>query len=136
MQQPLLLTKLHKLILADASYNDIHDILSQGANLSVTDYNEDTLLHYAVMMNRADIVELLLRYCANVNAKNNDGDTPLHIAVYEKTCAEIITNLIFSGACPYIINNSDESVIDLAHDCLDMELLGLIYNCLDLGLIN
>jgi hypothetical protein len=54
MQQPLLRTKLHNLILANASYNDIHDILSQGANPSVTD--EDTLLHYAVMMNRADIV--------------------------------------------------------------------------------
>ena len=37
-----------------------------------------TPLHWAALSGHKDVVELLLASKAEVNAKNNDGQTPLH----------------------------------------------------------
>ena len=37
-----------------------------------------TLLHYAALKNHKDLAELLLANKADVNAKDNYGNTPLH----------------------------------------------------------
>ena len=44
-----------------------------------------TALHWAAQCGHLDICELLLHSGANVNAQNQTGDTPLHLAAYETT---------------------------------------------------
>jgi ankyrin repeat protein len=56
-----------------------------GANIMFKGRYGNTLLHSAASYNNLEIAKLLLKhYLVNVNAKNNDGDTPLHLAVIEK----------------------------------------------------
>ncbi len=88
---------------------------------------EDTLLH-AVSRRAEGSMEretmlVLLAHKANVNARNNDGDTPLHIAVQNKR-NRWIALLLEHGANPLIENNNKESAISLARKfTLDPEII-------------
>ena len=64
------------------------------------------------------IVDLFLHLGANPIARNNYGDTCLHICikyVTSKTCLETLISLIKGGADVYAINNSAVSVTALAY---------------------
>lgn len=41
----------------------------------------ETVLHHAVLNNNLPIIQILLKYEANINAKNRDGKTPLYFAI-------------------------------------------------------
>jgi hypothetical protein len=58
-----------------------------------------TLLHLAVLKNRADIVELLLTLGADPIARDDRGYTPLN-AVSPKSDSRIVAQLIAAGASP------------------------------------
>ena len=55
-------------------------ILYSGANVNLSDANNATALHYAVMFNNKEITTLLVDAKADVNLKNNVGKTPLDFA--------------------------------------------------------
>jgi ankyrin repeat protein len=67
------------------------------ANIHAVEIREKTSLHLAAAHDKGDIVELLLRYQANVNAKSDGGWTPLHTAC-DKGSAEIVRILLKAGA--------------------------------------
>nr|URM61999.1 ankyrin repeat domain containing protein [Mimivirus sp.] len=52
-------------------------LLDYGANVSVMAGNKQTLLHAAVRFNNYEMVKLLLEYGADINARDNDGSTPI-----------------------------------------------------------
>ena len=58
----------------------------------------DTPLHSAVQHSQTTLVELLLSYGADVNAKNVYGDTPLHWATERDSRPELIAILLNHGA--------------------------------------
>lgn len=70
---------------------------SSRANVNAVEYREKTSLHIAAAHDRNDIVELLLKFGADVNAKSDGGWTPLHNAC-EKGCVEIVRILLDAGA--------------------------------------
>ncbi|MGD9712406.1 MAG: ankyrin repeat domain-containing protein [Thermomicrobiales bacterium] len=91
--------------LASAVYSK-HDslalyLLQSGANPNVKTgvyidgTGEITPLHYAA--DRPKLVEAFLKYGAHVNAKNSDGDTPLHVAARESS-VESVRLLVRAGA--------------------------------------
>ena len=51
---------------------------------------------------------------ANINAKNNNNDTPLHIAVQEYK-PEIINSLVIRGADINAINNNGETPFTMGY---------------------
>ncbi|KAJ1524679.1 hypothetical protein HK096_001153, partial [Nowakowskiella sp. JEL0078] len=62
----------------------IKSLIDLGANTRVTSSDGDTLLHLAIFSKRHDIFEFLLENdFVDVNAQNNKGETPLHIAVWQ-----------------------------------------------------
>lgn len=78
---------------------------------------EDTLLHAVSRRGEGSMeretMHVLLAHKAKVNARNNDGDTPLHIAIQNKR-NRWIAILLEHGANPLIENNNSESAIALA----------------------
>jgi cytohesin len=58
-------------------------LLAHGADVNFGE-GKRTALHKAVSRNRKDLVEVLLDYKANINAKDQYGNTPLHWAVSQK----------------------------------------------------
>ena len=47
---------------------------------NLKDESNESLLHYTVKFNSLEFARLLLMHNANINIKNNNGDTPLMIA--------------------------------------------------------
>ncbi len=58
----------------------VEALLNKGENVNGANAQGNTALHYAVATNNADMVKLLLKYNADMNAKNNKGWSPLSIA--------------------------------------------------------
>lgn len=58
----------------------VEALLNKGENVNGANAQGNTALHYAVATNNADMVKLLLKHNADMNAKNNKGWSPLSIA--------------------------------------------------------
>src|SRR5690606_28115165 len=57
-------------------------LLKNGANVDTKEiYSDCTPLAYAVKNNQAAIIQLLIQYEANINAKDSSGLTPLFWAI-------------------------------------------------------
>ncbi|XP_022099986.1 E3 ubiquitin-protein ligase MIB2-like [Acanthaster planci] len=79
-----------------ASHEGHTDVVSTlvlgGAPLEHPDDDGDTAIAFAVLGNKADTVKRLLLAGSNVNASNNKGLTPLHLAAAKghQTCVEVL----------------------------------------------
>lgn len=69
-------------------------------------------LHYAVQNNLAKSVSALLLNTANINTKNKEGKTALHIAA-EIGNPEIINKLFFKGADPFVKDTNGKTPLDI-----------------------
>ena len=70
---------------------------SLDANVSSTDREHRTALHYAAMDGDVEAVDQLIEAGSNVNAADDGGYTPLHFAA-QYLRSEVITLLIAHGA--------------------------------------
>ncbi|RWS14912.1 uncharacterized protein B4U79_16067 [Dinothrombium tinctorium] len=72
-----------------------------GASLHLVDRNGNNVLHLAVKYEKRACIKLLLNYLRNndkvLNALNNDGLAPLHLACHCKHFEEIIVALVRGG---------------------------------------
>ena len=55
-------------------------LLENNANPNLTDQNNSTALHFAVIFSQPEIITLLMEYKANPNIKDNRGNTALDYA--------------------------------------------------------
>jgi len=128
---PVLLTVLFSIVVFDAMcqkdfpdkimdcirYNDascVADLLGKKVTISSINSGGATLLHEACRNKRsADVVKLLLSRGSEVNAKDNNGYTPLHIAALNG-CYDIIKILIESGADKNAKDNDGNTPYDRA----------------------
>ncbi|XP_066906875.1 serine/threonine-protein phosphatase 6 regulatory ankyrin repeat subunit B [Halyomorpha halys] len=97
-------------------YLSIADTCKDGVDVHAKDANHKqyTILHYAVSTknNNAGTIQMLLRCGANINARDADGNTPLHLAVSQKL-EEPQRVLLLNGADPYIANGDGKSVYQM-----------------------
>jgi ankyrin repeat protein len=70
----------------------VNKLLELKANINHQSKNKNTALHYATLCGNYKIIELLLKYGANINHKGNMG-TPLHCAA--QTGRDEIIQLLF-----------------------------------------
>ena len=61
---------------------EVKHFLEQGANPNARGTHDMTALHFAVRHGNHDIIELLAKSGANLNAADNSGWTPLHWCVF------------------------------------------------------
>lgn len=73
-------TPLMEAICQDACIEVIDVLLEFGADTRVRDYEGDTALHHAAASGRLDAATALVRAGCDINATNDDLQTPLHLA--------------------------------------------------------
>ena len=82
----------------EGNVKEAENILKQhNVNINNLDYEDFTLLSYAVMDDNIEMAELLLKYKADVNTVVNDGDTALILAV-DNNNMEMVKLLLSYGA--------------------------------------
>jgi len=86
-------------MLTSAKHVDIvRYLLAQGIAIDITDFQGCTALTYAAHSNIREIVEELIRAGANVNHRDNDGETVLMWVADTAGNAEMLRLLIDQGA--------------------------------------
>lgn len=75
-------TPLHKSIIWDHTKNQKNKLIliKNGANVNSVDNYRNTPLHTAVNFGKVRVVNLLISHYADINARANGGETPLHYA--------------------------------------------------------
>ncbi len=120
-------TLLHQMIFY-GSYDIIKLLLNLGMSPLLEDDDKQTTIHRCIFLSNIDILKLILNYCKNIteeiNKKDLDGNTPLHLAILIENYL-IIKELLLNGANPFIHNNANIMPIDLAKN--NNKILELIY---------
>ncbi|KAG0380921.1 hypothetical protein BGX24_002997 [Mortierella sp. AD032] len=114
-------TLLHRAC-SSGSYNNVADLLNQGADINAQDNAQWTPLHEAALAGHTEVVELLLSRGALPNAKGHGNDTALHDASQNEH-EDVVKLLLEYGADPDFKNSKGEKPADVCeHDGI-LELL-------------
>ena len=95
-------------------------LLAKNVKHSDTNLNGETILHLAIEKNNIMLIEKLLNLGLDINSKDNNGVTPLHLAVMKAKNMSVIEFLLKNGADKNIKTQFGETVYDLA---LENEIL-------------
>lgn len=76
----------------------------------------NTLVHLAIDKNAKILLEKAIELGVDINQKNKDGLTPLHLAAMKATDDELLSILIKHGADKSILTDFEESAFDLASE--------------------
>ena len=87
--------------------------------LSKSDFNRWTPMHFAASNGHTTIISIIAKMDdVNVNTKNANGSTPLHLAARISYHLSSVKCLIKLNADPKIKNNFGETAYDCAYDCV------------------
>ncbi|ORZ08086.1 ankyrin repeat-containing domain protein [Absidia repens] len=110
----------------------LNDLLSQGEfDISFSDDNGDTALHYATQSGSLACLELLVRVNGiQVNRKNKLGNTPLYYAVIymddQEVALEMVNVLLDAGANPRIPNKNKETPLSVVNNTTNEDMNDLL----------
>lgn len=123
-------TALYSAAGSDYGVSAAEALLKRGANPNAKNVQGRTALHQAASQGALKIIELLLAYKADVNAKDNGGYTPLYGAISYgagKGGIGIVEVLIKSGANVNVKNeNEGETPLHKAISRKDIEVVKLL----------
>ena len=91
-------------------------LISKGLDVNEIQQNGNTLYHLAVETNNSELIKWVHDKKINVNIKNKDGITPLHLAIMKAKNDKIIQLLLNFGADKTIKTDFDESSYQLASE--------------------
>lgn len=98
----------------------LEEALAELEDINGTDGMGNTALHYAVQNASTNVLETILCHdTCDVDIRNRNGDTPLHIAVrnrweeHEGLRLYLLENLLEAGADTLIKNRYNEKPVDL-----------------------
>jgi ankyrin repeat protein len=100
-----------------SKYENVEELIDKGADLNV--HNGLTPFMYAININSLMVIKIFInKNKVDLNVKDNNGNTPLHIAIQNKsyTTAQF---LIKSGSNPRLKNNNNISPLDLVEQMID-----------------
>ncbi|MFF3022063.1 M48 family metallopeptidase [Gottfriedia sp. NPDC057948] len=100
------LNRDHESPLLKASYTDgeplnlemLKLLLDNGANPTIGDADDWTILHAAAYLGDKEAIDLLLKYGADINQPDNVGETPIFDTIYEVDDLKTFQYLIKKGA--------------------------------------
>lgn len=90
----------------------VEKLLLKGADPDTTDRAGMAAIHWAIRKESKDSVKQLLQYGAHVNARNDEADTPLLMAV--KSGFDVVDLLLIHGASPGFADQIGETPLHQA----------------------
>lgn len=90
-------------------------LINSGVSFKKASKNE-SLLHMAIAKGENKLIQRALELGADINKKNKDGLTPLHLAAMKATDVKLLQLLISKGADKKTLTLFDESAYDLARE--------------------
>ena len=109
-----------------AAYDDNNYILTYlkdkaGFSISEVDKQKNTALHYACDHKTDYTASWLIGFGADVNAVNEEGDTPLHLLIknsHRLDTSKLARELIFRGADRLAVNKEGKTPLEiLTEEC-------------------
>jgi ankyrin repeat protein len=98
-------------------FNNKFELLKKnGLDLSLSQGNGNTLYHVAIEKNNLDLLKRIEIFRVDLNAKNKDGVTALHLAAMKAKDKTILEYLISKGADKGAKTDFEESAYDLASE--------------------
>lgn len=91
-------------------------LIKNGLDIKKAQYNGNSLLHMAVEHNNMFLTQKALNLGVSINAKNNEGNTPLQIAALKAIDNKIMKLLVNHGADKTLKTDFDETAYDLAKE--------------------
>lgn len=99
------------------AFTEKWDLLTaKGLNMTHVQEGKNNILHLAVAKNNKDLLAKIARLSIDVNAKNANGLTPLHLAAMTTNNVDLIKYLISVGAKKDAVTEFEETVYDLASE--------------------
>jgi len=86
----------------------------KGVQFTTTQAEGNNLYHLAAKQNNLELLQRLTTFGIDINAKNEEGLTPLHLAAMKAEDDQIMKYLISQGANAKITTDFEETVYDLA----------------------
>jgi uncharacterized protein len=106
---------LHDAVMAD-DVERVAELIAAGADVDAPGSQAYTPLHLAAQEYAVDAARVLLDAAAAMDARDEDGNTPLFVAVYRSAGrGEMIKLLLERGADPDAVNNYGKTPRELAH---------------------
>ena len=99
--------------------------LNRGGNINFRSIMGTTMLHVASAKGNIDIISLLMKYNADLNALTNSNKSPLHFAVMKEHIL-VIDLLLKNGAEIDIIDSEGKTPYDLAVQLRYSEIADLL----------
>jgi ankyrin repeat protein len=87
-----------------------------GLAMTAPQHGNNTVYHLAVAENNLELLQRLGEFKLDINAKNSDGNTALHLAAMKAIDDSILKYLIENGADKTAKTDFEESVYDLASE--------------------
>lgn len=107
-------------------------LINKGFDVNTRDYKGRTPLHYVGEYNYLEIAKLLLANNGDLTIKNDFGNQPLWVAVFnvrgEQERIPLVKLFLEKGADPLDENNNGMSPLKFAKEVEDQELIRLLEN--------
>ncbi len=91
-------------------------LTAKGLDLTLSQAKGNTLYHLAIEKNNLDLLKRIYQFGVDVNAKNKDGISPLHLAAMKTKDKSILKYLLEIGADKTAKTDFEESAYDLASE--------------------
>ncbi|SCX99044.1 Ankyrin repeat [Nonlabens sp. Hel1_33_55] len=101
---------------AEAFESKLQLLQDKGVKMNLTQAEGNTLLHLAAQENNLDLLKRVSAFEIDINQKNDEGLTALHIAAMKAQDDQMMKYLIAQGASTKIKTDFDETVQDLAKE--------------------
>ncbi len=116
---------LHNAVI-EKDLDKVKSLIKDGWDVNEIDYNHWTPLHYATQDGMDNITETLIENGAEIDVKDDYGNTPLSNAIYNSNVGnsvEVIKILLKNGADKFLKNNYGVSPYSLANEMMGGEPL-------------
>ena len=97
-----------------AFHSFLEEAQKHGLALTPTYEGGNTLIHLAIAKGHIELLNKALELGVDINTKNKDGLTPLHLAAMKAKNKELLATLLGKGADKTILTDFEESAYDLA----------------------